>query len=61
MVITFAKADPDDPRNSEALAVKATCFSCGDDKTSGYSKAAFTLLHEKYPKSEWAKKTKYYY
>jgi hypothetical protein len=62
-VIAWAKAHPEDARNAEALAlsVKATRFSCSNDKTSEYSKAAFMLLHEKYPKSEWTKKTKYYY
>ncbi len=63
IVLSWAKAHPDDPRVPEALAlsVKATRFGCTDDRTTGFSKAAFTLLHGKYPQSEWAKKTKYYY
>jgi hypothetical protein len=62
-VIAWAKAAPDDPRIPEALhlVVRATRYGCGDDKTSSYSKQAFQLLHAKYPKSEWTKKTPYFY
>jgi hypothetical protein len=62
-VIGWAKATPEDPRIPEALhlVVRATRYGCGDDKTSSYSKQAFQLLHSKYPKSEWTKKTPYFY
>jgi hypothetical protein len=62
-VIAWAKAAPDDPRIPEALhlVVRATRYGCSDDKTSSSSKQAFQLLHAKYPKSEWTKKTPYFY
>jgi hypothetical protein len=62
-VLAWAKATPDDPRIPEALhlVVRATRYGCSDDKTSSYSKQAFQLLHSKYPKSEWTKKTPYFY
>lgn len=62
-VITYAKAHPADARVPEALAlaVKATRFGPKDGKTSVYSKEAFQLLHKKYPSSQWAKRTPYYY
>ena len=61
--IQWAKEAPDDPRVPEALhlAVRTTRYGCVDDDTSGFSKAAFQLLHRRYPNSEWAKKTKYWY
>jgi hypothetical protein len=60
--LTFAKAHPDDPRIAEALhlVVRVTRYSCDGGSTSN-SKAAFQLLHKRYPKSEWAKKTPYWY
>ncbi len=62
-VIQWAKEAPDDPRVPEALhhAVRTTRFGCVDEATTDFSKAAFQLLHRRYPKSEWAKKTKYWY
>ena len=61
--IQWAKDAPDDPRVAEALhlAVRTTRYGCVDDETSGFSKAAFRLLHRRYPDSEWTKKTKYWY
>ena len=61
--IDWAKAHPDDKRNPEALhlAVRATRYGCTDKLTTNYSKKAFELLHQRYGKSEWAKKTKYYF
>ncbi len=62
-VLAWAKASPDDQRIPEALhyVVRATRYGCGDDKTSSYSKQAFQLLHSRYPKSEWTKRTPYFY
>jgi hypothetical protein len=61
--ITYLKAHPADPRAAEALAlaVRTTRYGCGDAGTSKQSQAAFRLLHSRYPDSEWAKRTKYYY
>ena len=54
---------PPDPQVPEALhlAVRATRHGCTDNETSQWSKKAFQLLHRRYPKSEWAVKTKYHY
>ncbi|MBZ5529154.1 MAG: hypothetical protein LAN71_14800 [Acidobacteriia bacterium] len=57
--IAFAKSHPEDARVPEALhrVVKATRFGCEDKGTGTTSKAAFQLLHRRYPASEWTKKT----
>ena len=72
-VVDYAKDHTDDPRVPEALAltVRATHYACqtwnpnpGGETKSAYtpvSKAAFELLHQRYPKSPWALKTRYYY
>jgi hypothetical protein len=63
-IVAWAKKTPDDPRIPEALhrTVRASRYTCYfDPKITKYSRAAFQLLHQKYPKSEWAKKTKYYF
>ena len=59
--VEWVRNNPNDPRAPEALhlAVHAVRYGCGAAK--GASKAAFQLLHEKYPESGWAKKTKYWY
>jgi tetratricopeptide (TPR) repeat protein len=61
--IAWAKAHPEDPRSPEALAlaVKSTRFGCTDEQTGALSKAAFELLHRRYPKSSWANETKYWF
>jgi tetratricopeptide (TPR) repeat protein len=58
-VLAWARAHPADPRVPEALhlVVRATRYGCTNDRTGAVSKAAFTLLHGKYPASPWAKKT----
>lgn len=63
IVLPWAEAHQDDPRVPEALylLVKATRYGCGNDDTHAYSKAAFKLLHKRYPKSTWAKGTPYYF
>jgi len=63
IILPWAEAHQDDPRVPEALylLVKATRYGCGDDETHEYSKAAFKLLHKRYPKSTWAKETPYYF
>ncbi len=62
-VLDWAKAHPDDPRVPEALHyfVRSTRFGCVDRSIGPYSREAFNLLHRKYPKSEWTKKTPYWY
>lgn len=62
-VIQWATAHPDDPRVPEALhlSVRTTRYGCGDAQTARWSKAAFDLLHKKYPNSPWTKKTPYWF
>ena len=62
-VLDWAKAHPDDPRVPEALHyfVRSTRFGCVDNSIGPYSRKAFDLLHLKYPKSEWTKKTPYWF
>ena len=61
--MAFAQAHPDDPRIAEALylVVRASRYGCSDDKTGDFSQRAFDLLHRRFPNSEWAKKTPYWY
>jgi hypothetical protein len=61
--LAFARAEPDDPRSPEFLsrAVRATREGCGDGETRALSKAAFDLLHRRYPKTSWARQTKYWF
>jgi hypothetical protein len=63
LAVSYLKTSTADPRAPEALAlaVRSTRYGCGDAGTSKQSQAAFRLLHSRYPNSEWAKKTKYYY
>ncbi|HLZ13535.1 MAG TPA: hypothetical protein VKP58_13190 [Candidatus Acidoferrum sp.] len=63
VVIQFAEKHPDDPRVPESLsrAVKNTDRNCNNPRTSALSKKAFTMLHNKYPNTSWAKNTKYWY
>jgi hypothetical protein len=61
--IAWSNRTPNDPRVPEALyvAVTATRYGCSDKETGKWSKAAFDLLHKRYPKSTWAKKTPYWF
>lgn len=62
-VIQWANKNAGDPRVPEALhlAVKTTRYGCTDKQTARWSKAAFDLLHKRYPKSEWTKRTPYWF
>jgi hypothetical protein len=62
-VIAWAQKNPNDPRVPEALhlAVKSTRYGCPDQETGAASKAAYQLLHKRYPASPWTKKTPYWY
>ncbi len=63
VAIDWANKNPNDPRAPEALhlAVRSTRFGCTDQETGKWSKAAFDLLHRKYPNTTWAKNTKYWF
>jgi hypothetical protein len=41
--------------------VRATRYGCGGSKSGEISHAAFRLLHERYPKSEWTARTPYWF
>ena len=63
-VIAFAKAHPEDGRIPEALHdVVGTTRSpmCPSDEVTQASKRTFQLLHKRYAKDPWAKKTPYYF
>jgi hypothetical protein len=62
-VVQWATANANDPRVPEALhlAVKSTRYGCTNKETGKWSKAAYDLLHARYPKSTWAKKTPYWF
>lgn len=61
--ISWARGHRDDPRLPEALylCVRATHFGMTGPATSAWSRRAFQMLHARYPKSDWAEKTKYWY
>jgi hypothetical protein len=61
--IAWAEKNPADPRSPEALhlAVRSTRFGCTDKETGRWSKAAYDLLHSRYPNTTWAKNTKYWF
>lgn len=62
VAVAWAKAHPQDPRSPVALsrAVHASKRGCGGQNTPE-AKAAFRLLHERYGKTEWARRTPYVY
>ncbi len=62
-VLAYAAHHPDDARVPQALylAVRSTRYGCSNKDTTNWSAKAFQLLHQHYPKSEWAEKTKYHY
>jgi hypothetical protein len=61
--VQWATKNPTDPRAPEALhlAVNSTRHGCTDKETGRWSKAAFDLLHRKFPGTTWAKKTPYWF
>jgi hypothetical protein len=61
--LEWANAHPDDPRVPEALhlVVRARRYGCTEPSGENYSKAAYDLLHKRYPSSEWTKKTPYWF
>jgi len=54
---------PSDPRAPKVLyqVVRATRYGCTNERTGAVSHRAFTLLHSRYPGSEWAKKTPFWF
>jgi len=63
IVLSWAKDHPEDTRVAEALhrVVVATHLGCADIATPEISRSAFQLLHRRFPKSEWARRTPYWY
>jgi hypothetical protein len=63
VAIEWATANPNDPRSPEALhlAVRSTRYGCTDKETGKWSKAAFDLLHKRYPNTKWANATKFWF
>jgi hypothetical protein len=62
-VKAWAAAHADDIRVAEALhrVVRSTRFGCTTDTSADVSREAFTLLHKQFPRSEWAKRTPYWF
>lgn len=63
VAIEWAQKNAVDPRAPEALhlAVRSTRYGCTDKDTGRWSKAAFDLLHTRYPNTTWANNTKYWF
>ena len=61
--MTWAQKNPADARVAEALhrVVRATRLGCTSDGSGDVSREAFTLLHKRFPRSEWAKQTPYWF
>ena len=61
--LKWAQATPADADAAEALAhaVEGTRWGCTDGQSSTASRAAFQALHRLFPRSEWARKTRYWY
>lgn len=61
--LAWAKAHPNDRRVPEALhlVVRSTRYGCLDTDSGTYSRRAFTLLHRRYPRSPWTRKTPYWF
>jgi hypothetical protein len=63
IAIEWTEKNPADPRAPEALhlAVRSTRYGCTDKETGRWSKAAYDLLHRRYPNTTWARNTKYWF
>jgi hypothetical protein len=59
IVLQFAQSHPDDARVPEALywLVRAGHYGCADVNTWKTTRAAFRVLHLRYPKTSWAIRT----
>lgn len=62
-IMARAKALPNDPELPWLLyvTVQSTRGGCLDNDAKALSRSAFSLLHKRYGKTEWAGKTPYYY
>ncbi|HEX8538656.1 MAG TPA: hypothetical protein VF664_14400, partial [Cystobacter sp.] len=62
VAVEWAQAHPEDPRSPVALyrVVRASKRGCEGQNTKE-AKAAFRLLHQRYAKSDWAKRAPYVY
>jgi hypothetical protein len=62
-VLLWARARPKDPDVPEALAlvVEGWRWGCGDNDNWQLAERAFATLHSRYPQTEWAQRTKYWY
>jgi hypothetical protein len=63
IAIEWTEKNPADPRAPEELhlAVRSTRYGCTDKETGRWSKAAYDLLHIRYPNTTWARNTKYWF
>lgn len=62
--LEWSQSHPDDKRVPEALhrAIMASFFRRdGQEDMGKYSKRAWEMLHQRFPKSEWAVRTQYWY
>ncbi len=61
--VEFANKNMTHPNTPEILhlAVSSTRDGCKDPNTLEFSKAAFDILHKRFPRSEWTKKTPYFF
>ncbi len=61
--VSWAQTHPEDPRVPEALAlaVKSSRFGCTDAESEKPVSEAFHILHQRFPNTEWAKRTPYWY
>jgi hypothetical protein len=59
VVLDWGKKHPDDPRVPEALYLAIRAMRYGSSNELSHD--AFAMLHEKYPQSEWAKKSPFWY
>jgi TolA-binding protein len=59
-VLSYARNHPADPRSPEALywLVRISHYGTGHNRSSY---RAWVLLHNRYPKSQWATASKYFY
>ena len=62
-VLAWAASHPDDPQLPWLLhvVVMSTRGGCVDPDAATLSRKAWNLLHKRYPGSEWARKTPYFY
>ncbi len=63
LVLSRAENHPEDSRLAEALhrVVEATRYGCGFGGYGEMSRAAFQLLHQRFPDSPWAEQTPYWF